>query len=74
MHTLKFRNIYQALSWASNLTDRAEDKISIIKQTRKSILFNNGKPWIKKDSNSLYDVTMSSYDGAEICELVAYSY
>ena len=29
------------------------------------------KPWIKKDSNSLFDVTMGSYDGAEICELVA---
>ena len=27
--------------------------------------------WVKKsDSNSLFDVTMGSYDGAEICELV----
>ncbi len=33
-------------------------------------LFNDGKPWTKKDSNSLFDVTMGSYDGAEICELV----
>ncbi len=38
--------------------------------TRKSVLFNDGKPWTKKDSNSLFDVTMGSYDGAEICELV----
>ncbi len=26
--------------------------------------------WTKNDSNSLFDVTMGSYDGAEICELV----
>ena len=44
--------------------------ISIIKHARKSVLFNDGKPWKKKDSNSLFDVTMGSYDGAEICELV----
>ena len=44
--------------------------LSIIKHARKSVLFNDGKHWTKKDSNSLFDVTMSSYDGAEICELV----
>jgi hypothetical protein len=52
------------------LTDIAEDEISIIKDARKSQLFNNGKPWIKRDSSSLFDVTMGSYNGAEICELV----
>ena len=46
-------------------------KDEIIKHARKSVLFNDdGKPWTKKDSNSLFDVTMGSYDGAEICELV----
>ena len=33
------------------------------------LLFNNGDAWIKKD-NSSFDVTMGSYDGAEVCELV----
>ncbi len=60
----------QALSWASNLAILTKDEISIIKHARKSVLFNDGKPWTKKDSNSLFDVTMGSYDGAEICELV----
>ncbi len=60
----------QALSWASNLAIITKDEISIIKHARKSVLFNDGKPWTKKDSNSLFDVTMGSYDGAEICELV----
>ncbi len=59
-----------SISWASNLASITKDEISIIKHTRKSPLFNDGKPWTKKDSNSLFDVTMGSYDGAEICELV----
>ena len=37
---------------------------------RKSLLFDKGTPWKKKDSNELFDFTMDSYDGAEICELV----
>jgi hypothetical protein len=44
--------------------------ISIIKHERKSLLFNTGKPWTKKDSAGLFDVTMGSHDGADICELV----
>ena len=26
--------------------------------------------WIKKEGNPLFDVTMGSYNGAEVCELV----
>ena len=33
-------------------------------------MFTNKKPWINKDSNGDFDVTMGSYDGAEVCELV----
>ena len=33
-------------------------------------MFNNNKPWINKDSNGDFDVTMGSYDGAEMCEQV----
>ena len=60
----------QALSWASSLADISHENISIIKHARKSLLFNNGKPWIKNNNSNLFDVTMGSYDGAEICELV----
>ena len=54
----------QALFWASNLADILDEDISIIKHARKSLLFNHGKPC------NLFDVTMGSYDGTEICELV----
>ena len=60
----------QALSWASNLADISDEDISIIKHARKSLLFNHGRPWIKNNNSNLFDVTMGSYDGAEICELL----
>ena len=61
----------EALAWASDLTTITENDILIIKHARKSLLFDNGKLWTKKDGcNSLFDVTMGSFDGAEICELV----
>ena len=40
-----------------------------IKHARKSLLYDNSEPWMKKDSG-LFDVTMGAYDGAEVCELV----
>ena len=40
----------QALSWASSLADISHENISIIKHARKSLLFNNGKPWIKNNN------------------------
>jgi hypothetical protein len=39
----------QALSWASNLTTISDNDILTIKHARKSLLFNTGKPWTKKD-------------------------
>ena len=39
--------------------------IYIIKHARKSLLFNNGKPWIKNNNGNLFDFTMGSYDGRE---------
>ena len=36
---------------------------------KKTLLFNNDVPWVKKDApGGLFDVTMGSYDGAEMCE------
>ena len=34
------------------------------------LLYHNNKPWIKNDGNGEFDVTMGSYDGAEVCEVV----
>ena len=37
--------------------------------SRKSLLFDSNSAWIRKN-NSSFNVTMGSYDGAEVCELV----
>eukprot|EP00794_Sanderia_malayensis_P012450 gene12450-biopygen9924 len=58
-----------ALSFAKTYCKITDEDTNIIMHARKSILFNNGTTWVKKDSN-LFDVTMGSFDGAEICELV----
>ena len=61
----------QALSWASNLASISNEDISIIKHARKYLfLARFRKPWTKNNNSNLFDVTMCSYDGAEICELV----
>ena len=60
----------RAIVWARSLITIPEEDISIIKHVRKSLLFNGGTAWTKRSSDSLFDVTMGSFDGAEICELV----
>ena len=42
----------------------------VIKHCRESLLFNNGEARKTKLSDSPFDVTMGSYDGAEIWELL----
>ena len=35
-----------------------------------SLLYHQNSPWTKKNSDSMFDVTMGSYDEAETCELI----
>ena len=55
---------------ATQFTAITNSDIRIIKHSRKSLLFHDGLPWVKRDSPNAFDVTMGSCDGAEICELV----
>ena len=60
----------KSISFARSIIE-IEDKImEIINHARKSLLFHDGNAWVKKEGNPLFDVTMGSYDGAEVCELV----
>ena len=54
------------------MTIKAKGTETVI-HARKSLLYNEGEPGIKKQGNN-FDVTMGSYDGAKVCEnLSAYS-
>jgi hypothetical protein len=59
----------KASCWARTITPITDQQEKIIKHTRTSFLFSNDT-WIKQNSKSLFDVTMGSYDGDEICDLV----
>ena len=59
-----------AISFTKELTHVSDEKIRVIKHCRKSLLYNNETPWVKKNTPGNLDVTMGSYDWAEVCELV----
>ena len=61
-----------SLLYARGLTSITDDMISIIKHSRKSLLFDGNDLWIKNRCDSMFDVSMGSYDGAEVCELVGF--
>ena len=56
-----------SLNFAKSHTTISPDEEELIMACRKSVLFNNGKVWTKKDKD--FDVTMGAQDGAEIAEL-----
>ena len=55
-----------ALLFAQEHIQIADDDLQLIKYCGKSLLFNNGEAWKKKLSDSPFDVTMRSYDGSDI--------
>ena len=59
----------KSINYAKSTTTLEEEVITIIFHTRKSLLFYKTSIWLKKD-NPDFDVTMGTYDGAEVCELV----
>ena len=59
----------KALNWFGTLIDISDDELKILKNARKSFLFNMEGSWVKKN-NPTFDVTMGSLDGAELCEMV----
>ena len=63
--------LLKSINFAKQYIHIPDDDVNIIMHARKSLLFDKDTPWVKRDSNkNLFDVTMGSFDGAEICELV----
>ena len=59
----------KAINFAERLVNITNEDKVIMKHPRKSLLYHNSEPWIKKHSR-LFNVTMGTYNGAEVCELV----
>lgn len=61
----------KALDFAEQYVKISDEEREIIMHARKSILFKGDRQWVKKGTtDDMFDVTMGSFDGAEICELV----
>ena len=60
----------EAINFARQRVKLTDDDVEVIFHARKSLLFKNGDAWMKRDKDGAFDVTMGSYDGAEVCELV----
>ena len=56
----------EALDFAKQHMEIPSNDIEVILHARKSLLFKDGSAWAKRDRNALFDVTMGSYDGAEV--------
>ena len=57
-----------AVEWARDFIDISEEEKNIIFKSKMSLLQFKNNDWIKK-SNSTFDITMGSFDGAESCDL-----
>ena len=60
----------KAISFAKKYVTINDRDTDIIMHCRKSLLFDNETAWTKKNQNNMFDVTMGSFDGAEVCELI----
>ena len=67
--SIKESVLLKALEFAKKHTKVLKKDIDTIRHSRRSLLFNQGETWVKKEDEN-FDVTMGAYDGAEVCELV----
>ena len=64
------KSLNNAITFRENYIPISKEDIRVIKHCRKSLLFYGNEAWKKKDADTTFDVTMGSYDGAELCELI----
>ena len=62
--------LMKVINHAKSFVTISKEEINTIMHSRKSLLFNNTSVWIKEEGDPEFDVTMSSFNGANICELV----
>ena len=60
----------QTLEFSKQHTNIDKNDLRLISYCCKSLIFSDNYTWKKKSTSSCFDVTMGSFDGSEICELV----
>ena len=67
--SIKKTLLIKAINFAERLVNITHEDKVIMKHPRKSLIYHNSEPWMKKHSR-LFDVTMGTYNGAEVCKLL----
>ena len=58
------------LAFAQRYIEIKQNELDLIFHTRKSLPYCKDTPWVKKEGNGEFDVTMGINDGAETCKIV----
>ena len=61
-----------SLDYTRQFTTISDEDEEIIPHSRKTLLFHDNEPWVKRGDSPMVDVAMGSYDGTEVCELVGF--
>ena len=67
--SIKEKLLWEAIRCARRYISIFNKDIEAIFHVRKSLLYYNDDPWVKKGESN-FDVTMGAYDGVEVCELI----
>ena len=68
--THPFRKVFSAIIYARTVITIEAKVTDAIKLARKSLLFSKEGTWVKRGENPSFDITMGSFDGTEVCEIV----
>ena len=61
--------LHEAIQFIKEGVSITRKRLEIIFDSRKSILYNDGDSWVKKEGGS-FNVTMGAYGEAEVCKLI----
>ena len=59
----------KALKFAKEIVPIADNDLKIMMHSRKTLLFHENEPWIKRKGDENFDVPMGCLDRAEVCDL-----
>eukprot|EP00117_Sycon_ciliatum_P010892 scpid56109/ scgid2016/ len=59
-----------AIEFAKQYSNISQQEVDMVLHARRSLLFDGQNTWVKRSSGGAFDVTMGSFDGAEVCQLV----
>ena len=52
--------LYKSIQFAKEVTSISDKDLDIVKQSRKTFLFHNQEPWVKREGDDDFDVPMGS--------------